>query len=290
MSEEVNNTEVLNEETAVKPDQALVEVENEQENKEVQTMTEEKVEESVVEKEEEAVVDNSSEEEVKTEETKPEEKAEEITADESAEAEEKPEEDNENNEEAEGVEGEEESAEPTNPDARWFIIQTYSSYEKKVKLHLETKIRELELENKILKVLIPEEDTVEIKDNRRVEKTKKMYPGYVFINMIMEEDVWYVVRSIPGVSRFIGSSMKPEPVIDKEMLRVLRQTGEQTHKKIEIDFEVDDNIRVVEGPFRGYTGNISEINIERGKVKVLISIFGRETPMELAFEQIEKTT
>jgi len=174
-------------------------------------------------------------------------------------------------------------------EARWYIIQTYSGYEKKVKLSLEQRIKQLALENKILKVLIPEEDTVEIKDNKRVEKTKKMYPGYVFVKMVMAEDAWYAVRAVPGVSRFIGSSSRPEPVIDKEMLRVLRQVGEKV-QKIEVDFEVDDNIRVVEGPFRGYTGNISEINLEKGKAKVLISIFGRETPMELTFNQIEKNS
>ncbi len=174
-------------------------------------------------------------------------------------------------------------------EAKWYIIQTYSSYENKVKLGLEQRIKQLQLETKILKVLIPEEETVEIKDNKRVEKTKKMYPGYVFVKMVMDEDAWYAVRAVPGVSRFIGSSSRPEPVIDKEMLRVLRQVGEKV-QKIEVDFEVDDTIRVVEGPFRGYTGNISEINLEKGKAKVLISIFGRETPMELSFNQIEKNS
>jgi transcriptional antiterminator NusG len=174
-------------------------------------------------------------------------------------------------------------------EARWYIIQTYSGYEKKVKLGLEQRIKQLALENKIFKVLIPEEDTVEIKDNKRVEKTKRMYPGYVFVKMVMAEDAWYAVRAVPGVARFIGSSSRPEPVVDKEMLRVLRQVGEKV-QKIEVDFEVDDNIRVVEGPFRGYTGNISEINLEKGKAKVLISIFGRETPMELNFNQIEKNS
>lgn len=174
-------------------------------------------------------------------------------------------------------------------EAKWYIIQTYSGYENKVRIGLEQRIKQLMLETKILKVLIPEEETVEIKDNKRVEKTKKMYPGYVFVKMVMDEDAWYTVRAVPGVSRFIGSSTRPEPVIDKEMLRVLRQVGEKV-QKIEVDFEVDDTIRVVEGPFRGYTGNISEINLQKGKAKVLISIFGRETPMELTFNQIEKNS
>lgn len=172
--------------------------------------------------------------------------------------------------------------------ADWYIIQTYSGYEKKVKIGLEQRVKQYALENKVFKVLIPEEETVEIRDNKRVEKIKKMYPGYVFINMIMDEDAWYVIRSVPGVAKFIGTSTRPEPVREKEMLRVLRQTGVKTQKKIEVDFEVDDNIRVIEGPFRGYSGNISEINLEKGKVKVLISIFGRETPMELTFDQIER--
>ncbi|MBU0579618.1 MAG: transcription termination/antitermination protein NusG [Candidatus Margulisbacteria bacterium] len=184
---------------------------------------------------------------------------------------------------------EDQAATPAAENADWYIIQTYSGYEKKVKLGLEQRIKQYELESKVFKVLIPEEDTVEIKDNKRVEKTKKMYPGYVFINMIMDEDAWYAIRSVPGVAKFIGTSTRPEPVREKEMLRVLRQVGEKT-QKVEVDFEVDDNIRVVDGPFRGYTGNISEINVEKGKVKVLISIFGRETPMELTFDQIERNT
>ncbi len=169
----------------------------------------------------------------------------------------------------------------------WYILQVYTGFEDKVKLSIDQRVADLGLQDKIFKVLIPMEDTVEIKNNKRVEARKKMYTGYVFINMLLDDDVWYSVRRINGVARFIGSGAKPEPVQESEMLRVLKQVGAKV-KKIEIDFEVGEGVRVVAGPFRGYTGVISDINAERGKVKVMMSIFGRETPMELEFDQLEK--
>ena len=169
----------------------------------------------------------------------------------------------------------------------WYILQVYTGFEDKVKLSIDQRVADLGLQDKIFKVLIPMEDTVEIKNNKRVEARKRMYTGYVFINMFLDDDVWYSVRRINGVARFIGSGIKPEPVQESEMLRVLKQVGAKV-KKIEIDFELGEGVRVVAGPFRGYTGVISEINAERGKVKVMMSIFGRETPMELEFDQLEK--
>jgi len=171
----------------------------------------------------------------------------------------------------------------------WYILQVYTGYENRVKISIEQRIVDLGLQDKVFKVLIPMEDTVEIKNNKRVETRKKMYPGYVFINMILEDDVWYSVRKIPGIARFVGGESRPEPVQEGEMLRVLKQVGAKV-KKIEIDFEIGETVRVVAGPFRGYTGVIKEINADRGKVKVLMSIFGRETPMELEFDQLEKNS
>jgi len=169
----------------------------------------------------------------------------------------------------------------------WYILQVYTGYENKVKTSLDQRIGDMGLQDKIFKVLIPEEDTVEIKNNKRVETRKKMYPGYIFINMKMDDDVWASVKQVTGVARFIGGGSDPEPVVEGEMLRVLKHIGAKV-KKIEIDFEIGENVRVIAGPFRGYTGAIKEINADRGKVKVLMSIFGRETPMELEFDQLEK--
>ncbi|HAR62720.1 MAG: transcription termination/antitermination factor NusG [Candidatus Margulisiibacteriota bacterium] len=170
---------------------------------------------------------------------------------------------------------------------QWFILQTYSGHEKKVKQSLLQKIIKLELQDRIHEVLIPEEETIEIKDNKRVEKIKKMFPGYIFIRMDLDDEVWYHVKVIPGVSKFISSKTRPTPVTDKEMLRVLKQVGVKT-PKIEVDFEIGEVVKIIAGPFRGYSGPIQEITPERGKLKSLIAIFGRETPVELDFEQVEK--
>jgi transcriptional antiterminator NusG len=168
----------------------------------------------------------------------------------------------------------------------WYILHVFSGYENKVLIALESKIKEAKWQDKVFKVLIPEEDVIEVKNNKRVEKRKKMFPGYVFINMEQNDDIWYQIRKIPGVARFVGADF-PEPVPEKEVMRILRQTGEKI-KKVEIDFEINESVKVISGPFRGYVGEIKEIFPERGKVKVMISIFGRSTPMELDFNQIEK--
>jgi transcriptional antiterminator NusG len=176
----------------------------------------------------------------------------------------------------------------TNSAGQWFVIHTLSGNENKVRTGIEVRIKTEKLENKIFKILVPEEQTVEIKENKRIERTRKMFPGYVFINMVYDNDVWFILRNIPGVAKFIGAGNLPEPVIDQEMLRVLGHSGEKQTKKIEVDFEVDESVKVISGPFRGYSGSIAEIYPEKGKMKVLISIFGRETPMEINFEQAEK--
>ena len=139
----------------------------------------------------------------------------------------------------------------------------------------------------IFRVLLPEEETVEIKNNQRKEKIKKMFPGYVFVQMKPDETAWYLLRRLPGVAKLVGIKNEPTPVSEEEINRILRQLGEKT-KKIEVDFELNEIIKVISGPFRGYTGSISEINPDRGKLKSMISIFGRETPVELDFDQVEK--
>ncbi len=171
---------------------------------------------------------------------------------------------------------------------QWFIVQCYSNQEHRVQARIQSFIDENNLQSRIFQVLVPEEDTVEIKNNKRQEKTVRIFPGYVFIQMLFDNDVYFGVRSISGVSKFIGSKNQPTPVTEDEILKVLRKMGEAGAPKIDVDFEVGEVIKVVSGPFRGYSGPISEISPEKGHLKALISVFGRETPVQLDFDQVEK--
>lgn len=172
--------------------------------------------------------------------------------------------------------------------AHWFIVQCYTGQEYKVQERIND-ISELKgYQDKIFRVLVPEEEIIEIKNNKRLEKVIRIFPGYIFVQMIIDDEVFYDIRSLTGVAKFVGSKTSPTPVTEDEILKVLRKVGDKT-KKIDIDFEIEEVIKVIAGPFRGYTGPISEINAERGKLKALISIFGRETPVELEFDQVEKT-
>ncbi|MEK9726567.1 MAG: transcription termination/antitermination protein NusG [Candidatus Margulisiibacteriota bacterium] len=168
----------------------------------------------------------------------------------------------------------------------WYIVQCYALYEQKVRDRI-LQMQENEFKDIVFRVLLPEEETVEIKNNERKEKIKKMFPGYLFVQMKPDEGAWYLLRRLPGVAKLVGTKNEPTPVSEEEINRILRQLGEKM-KKIEVDFELNEVIKVISGPFRGYTGSISEINPERGKLKSLISIFGRETPVELDFDQVEK--
>ena len=222
------------------------------------------------EQKEEAEEKVEVEEKVKEEEQKVEEEVEEEKVEEETEIEE------EKTEEEIKVEG-----------ASWYIIHTYSGHEYRVKERIEQRAESMNMKHKIAKVMVPEEETVEIKNNKRIEKTSNMFPGYVFVEMILDEETWFLIRKTTGVAKFLGPKSKPIPVTEKEMLRVLQQTGVKS-KKIEVDFEVGELIKVIGGPFRGYSGGINEIFPDRGKLKAKISIFGRETPVELDFNQVEK--
>ncbi|MFH1618232.1 MAG: transcription termination/antitermination protein NusG [Candidatus Margulisiibacteriota bacterium] len=179
----------------------------------------------------------------------------------------------------------EESNEPV--EKRWYVIQTYSGQEDRVKQAIENNIDQLNMRHKISQVLIPEEEVVELKGTKRVEKIRKMYPGYVFLEMILDDESWYAIRQTPGVARFIGTKVKPTPVLDREMQRVLKQIGVKG-EKLEVAFSRGESVRVISGPFRGYTGTVDEINADKEKLKVLINIFGRDTPVEVNFEHAEK--
>ena len=188
---------------------------------------------------------------------------------------------------------EEKTAEPEVPaedqvkgERRWFVIQTFTGQEDKVKQAIEQTIESEGLKNRVFQVLVPTEETIEIKGGKRYEKTRKMFPGYVFLEMILDEKSWYLIRQTTGVARFIGTKVTPTPVSDKEMARVLKQLGKE--ERLEVSFERGEAVRVISGPFRGYTGTVDEINAEKGKLKVLINIFGRDTPVEVNFEHAQK--
>jgi transcriptional antiterminator NusG len=178
---------------------------------------------------------------------------------------------------------------PITEDRKWYVLQTLTGNEELVKASIERTIKQFNLENKVFSILVPEEDIVEIKEGKRVEKKKKMFPGYVFVEMILDETSWHAIKQTPGVAKFIGNKTRPIPVTDREMQRVLKQLGVR-EERIDVFFEKGEAIRIISGPFRGYTGSVEEINTQRSKIKALVNIFGRDTPVEINFEQAEKIT
>jgi len=189
--------------------------------------------------------------------------------------------------EEEAEEEEPSQAEEKKAENKWYVLQTYSGQEDQVKSSIERNIEQMGMQKKISRILVPEEETVEVRGQKKIEKKRKMFPGYVFIEMMLDDESWYAIRQSPGVARFIGTKVKPTPVSDREMQRVLKQIGIKK-EKLEVAFEKGEIIRVISGPFRGYTGVVDEISAEKGKLKVLISIFGRDTPVEVNFEHAEK--
>jgi transcriptional antiterminator NusG len=184
-----------------------------------------------------------------------------------------------------------EAAGPKPKDNRnWFVVHTYSGYENKVKANLERRIHSMGMQDKIFRVLVPMEDEVEFKDGKRKITPKKVFPGYVLVEMIMDDQSWYVVRNTQGVTGFVGSpgpGEKPVPLQDKEVKTILKQMGIEA-PKLKIDFKKGDRVKVTSGPFFDFTGVVDEIAPEKERLRALISIFGRETPVELEFFQVEK--
>ena len=178
-------------------------------------------------------------------------------------------------------------ADEAHPDRRWYVIHTYSGYENKVKANLEHRIQSMDMGDKIFQVLVPTEEEIEIKNGKRHPVERKVFPGYVLVEMVMNDDSWYVVRNTPGVTSFVGSGNKPTPLTDGEVKQILRQIKLDA-PKYRVAFQKGEAVRVTDGPFTDLHGVVDEVNPERNKVKVLVSIFGRETPVELDFLQIEK--
>jgi transcription termination/antitermination protein NusG len=179
---------------------------------------------------------------------------------------------------------------PRKDNRNWFVVHTYSGYENKVKANLERRIHSMGMQDKIFRVLVPMEDEVEFKDGKRKITPKKVFPGYVLVEMIMDDQSWYVVRNTQGVTGFVGSpgpGEKPVPLQDKEVKTILKQMGIEA-PKLKIDFKKGDRVKVTSGPFFDFTGVVDEIQPEKERLRALISIFGRETPVELEFFQVEK--
>ena len=168
----------------------------------------------------------------------------------------------------------------------WYVIHTYSGYENKVTTNLEKKVHSLGMEDQIFRMLVPMENEIEYKDGKKKITKKKVFPGYVLVEMIMNDRSWYVVRNTPGITGFVGSGTKPTPLTEAEVRQILKSMGmDETRTKI--DVQLKQNVRIKEGAFEGWTAVVSEINEERSKLKVLVNMFGRETPVELDFTQIE---
>ena len=186
------------------------------------------------------------------------------------------------------------TAEEIDTGRRWYVIHTYSGYENKVKTNLEHRISTMDAKDLIFQVVIPTEDEIEIRDGQRRTVARKIFPGYVLVQMIpLQEDdlrssqAWFVVRNTPGVTGFVGSGTRPVPLEAPEVKRILRQMRVEA-PKVKVGFEIGQSVRIVDGPFMDFTGSVDDINLEKGKVKVLVSFFGRETPVELDFLQVER--
>ncbi|MCL2383378.1 MAG: transcription termination/antitermination protein NusG [Oscillospiraceae bacterium] len=175
--------------------------------------------------------------------------------------------------------------EKQNIEPMWYVVHTYSGYENKVKTDLEKTVKNRELEEFFFDIVVPMEEQIEIKDGKRKTNLKKVFPGYVLIKMIVTEKTWYIVRNTRGVTGFVGSGTDPIPLTSEE----IRNMGfEVTAAQVNVNYEIDDSVRVIDGPLATFIGTVQEINKEKGKVKVLVSMFGRETPVELEFSQVEK--
>ncbi len=174
------------------------------------------------------------------------------------------------------------------PEKRWYIVNTYSGYENKVKVNLEKRIEYMNMTEKIFRVEVPQKTITQVKAGKKTEKDEKVFPGYVLVEMIMDEDSWYVVRHTAGVTRFVGSAKKPIPARDSEIKKVLGRATTDAPQRIELDVKAGDKVKIIAGPFADFVGDITEVYPDKAKLRANVSIFGRETPVELEYKQIQK--
>ena len=169
----------------------------------------------------------------------------------------------------------------------WYVINTYSGHENKVKTNLEHRIISMNQGPRFRRVVVPTEQVIETKDGQKVQTEKRVLPGYVLVNMDLDDDAWGVVKNTPGVTGFVGSGVKPVALEEDEVKRILRQMKAE-EPRVRVGFVEGQSVRIVDGPFVDFVGLVDEINLEKGKVKVMVSFFGRETPVELDFLQVER--
>jgi transcriptional antiterminator NusG len=171
----------------------------------------------------------------------------------------------------------------------WYVIHTLTGQEDRVKANIESKIQEGVLKDNVFQVIIPTEQVSEVKDGKKKISLRKFFPGYVIVEMDLNDDVWYIMRNIPGVTGFIGSKSKPVSLLESEVNHIIKQTEEKKEKPTpKVVFEKGDNIKIIEGPFINFNGTVEDINPNKGKIKVMVSIFGRATPVELEYWQAER--
>ena len=175
--------------------------------------------------------------------------------------------------------------------AKWYVLHVYSGFEKKVKQSIEEQAKQAGMDDKILQVLVPSEDVVEVRRGSKVHSERKFFPGYVLIEMDMTDQAWHLVQNTPKVSGFLGSKDRPTPISEAEAQRIMNQVQEGVDRpKPSVVYEVGDNVRVVDGPFTSFNGMVEEVDEERSRLKVAVSIFGRSTPVELEYAQVEKAS
>ncbi len=170
---------------------------------------------------------------------------------------------------------------------QWYAIHTYSGYEEKVAESIRQRADSLDMKDKIFQVLVPKEKMIEVKNGKRKVVEKRIFQGYVMVQMKMSEDAWYIVRNTPSVTGFVGSGSEPTPVSDDEMEKIMKRMG-RAEPKHKIDYNVGDVVNITDGPFKGFDGSINEIDPAKGKLKVLVNMFGRETPVELDSLQVKR--
>ncbi len=175
----------------------------------------------------------------------------------------------------------------TSNNGSWYVLHTYSGYEDNVARNLRQRIESMGMEEKIFQVIVPREKKIRVKNGKRKVIEERLFPGYVLVQMIVTEDSWYVVRNTPNVTGFVGSGTTPTPISEEEVSRLLKRMGED-EPKYKIDVKEGDSVKIMDGPFKDFEGKISESNEAKGTVKVLVNVFGRETPVELDYLQIKK--
>ncbi len=180
-----------------------------------------------------------------------------------------------------------EEEQPTGDGRAWYVVHCYSGYENKVRYNLEQRIESMGMKDMIFDVVVPTEEEIEVKEGKRKTIERRVFPGYILVNMILTEESWYVVRNTPGVTGFVGMGTQPTPLRPEEVAQILKRM-EAEAPRIKVTFKPGERVRIIDGPFNDFRGTVSDIDMERAKVRVMVNFFGRETPVELDFLQVEK--